>query len=102
MALMQLVTPSLTRSTTLGEPARGCLRHWKTLVLAPGRQALTAMPEPTKGYKGWPDASADLVAWPSPVPGVLVTGLHETLYRGLAQLALPRARAPRTTKVIHE
>jgi hypothetical protein len=89
MALMVAWNPYLTRRRALGEPAKERLRHWKTRVLATGRPSSDGNDGATEGSKGWPRANEELVAWSSPIPECMVTGLHKTLYREVAQLARP-------------
>jgi hypothetical protein len=101
MALMQLATPSLTRSTN---PRRTSKRTPAALEKARSRNrppSFDGNDRANEGMQKMARCERGLGSLAVADPAVLVTGLHKTLYRGVAQLAL-RARAPRKTKVIHE
>lgn len=92
MALMQLVTPSLTRST---KPRRTSKRTPAALENARSRNLPPSFDGNDRANEGLPRMARcerGLGSLAVADPGVLVTGLHKTLYRGVAQLALLRAR----------
>jgi hypothetical protein len=94
MALMVAWNPYLTRSSRPRQTSKRAPAALENAPFPTGRPSSDGNDRATEGSKGWPRTNEELVAWPSPVPECMVTGLHKTLYRGVAQLALRRARAP--------